>query len=115
MRAQACRHDETRVSKNCRQRRSWGDRCALKRHTRSQECVLHVLRPSADAIRQAAERHAPPVDNVTPVTVLDPYFYNDLAWPFGQASGHSNTEQLSREGECDARVWAAIGVAPGVS
>ena len=31
--------------------------------------------PSADAIRQVAERNGLPVDAITPVTVLDPYFY----------------------------------------
>ncbi len=31
--------------------------------------------PSADAIRQAAERNGLPVDRVTEVSVLDPYFY----------------------------------------
>ena len=32
--------------------------------------------PNEDAIRQAAERNGLPVDRVTPVSVLDPYFYN---------------------------------------
>ena len=32
--------------------------------------------PNEDAIRQAAERNGLPVDNITPVSVLDPYFYN---------------------------------------
>jgi hypothetical protein len=31
--------------------------------------------PSADAIRKVAERNGLPVDSITPVTVLDPYFY----------------------------------------
>jgi len=31
--------------------------------------------PSADAIRQAAGRNSLPVDNVSEVRVLDPYFY----------------------------------------
>lgn len=31
--------------------------------------------PSADAIRKVAERNGLPVDTITPVTVLDPYFY----------------------------------------
>jgi hypothetical protein len=32
--------------------------------------------PNEAAIRQAAERNGLPVDQVTPVSVLDPYFYN---------------------------------------
>jgi uncharacterized protein DUF4242 len=31
--------------------------------------------PSPDAIREAAERNNLPIDGITPVTVLDPYFY----------------------------------------
>ena len=31
--------------------------------------------PSEDAIRQSAEANGLPVDAVTPVSVLDPYFY----------------------------------------
>jgi hypothetical protein len=31
--------------------------------------------PSPDAIRTVAERNGLPVDGVTPITVLDPYFY----------------------------------------
>ena len=31
--------------------------------------------PSPEAIRKAAERNGMPVDTITPVTVLDPYFY----------------------------------------
>jgi hypothetical protein len=31
--------------------------------------------PSPDAIRAVAERNGLPVDGVTPITVLDPYFY----------------------------------------
>ena len=31
--------------------------------------------PSPDAIRQAAERNSLPVDRITKVSVLDPYFY----------------------------------------
>jgi hypothetical protein len=31
--------------------------------------------PSADAVREAAARNGLPVDAVTPVRVLDPYFY----------------------------------------
>ena len=31
--------------------------------------------PSPEAIRQAAQRNSLPVDSVTPVRVLDPYFY----------------------------------------
>lgn len=31
--------------------------------------------PSADAIRKVAERNGLPVDTITPVTVLNPYFY----------------------------------------
>jgi hypothetical protein len=31
--------------------------------------------PTPDAIRQAAERNGLPVDSVTQVSVLDPYFY----------------------------------------
>ena len=32
--------------------------------------------PDENAIRQAAERNGLPVDAITPVNVLDPYFYN---------------------------------------
>jgi len=31
--------------------------------------------PDADAVRRAAERNQLPVDAITPVSVLDPYFY----------------------------------------
>ena len=31
--------------------------------------------PSPEAIRQAAQRNNLPVDSITPVRVLDPYFY----------------------------------------
>jgi hypothetical protein len=31
--------------------------------------------PSAEAIRAAAKRNHLPVDRITPVNVLDPYFY----------------------------------------
>ncbi len=31
--------------------------------------------PTADAIRKAAKKNKLPVDNITEVTVLDPYFY----------------------------------------
>ena len=31
--------------------------------------------PSADAIRRAAKKNGLPVDNITEVSVLDPYFY----------------------------------------
>ena len=32
--------------------------------------------PSAEAIRKAAERNGLPVDNISEVSVLDPYFYH---------------------------------------
>ncbi len=32
--------------------------------------------PSPDAIRKAAEKNGLPVDKITEVNVLDPYFYN---------------------------------------
>ena len=32
--------------------------------------------PDEDAIRKAAERNGLPIDSITPVNVLDPYFYN---------------------------------------
>jgi len=32
--------------------------------------------PSPEAIRQAAQIKGPPVDQVTEVSVLDPYFYH---------------------------------------
>lgn len=32
--------------------------------------------PDAESIRKAAERNGLPVDNIVPVSVLDPYFYN---------------------------------------
>jgi hypothetical protein len=31
--------------------------------------------PSPEAIRSAAQRNSLPVDSITPVSVLDPYFY----------------------------------------
>jgi hypothetical protein len=31
--------------------------------------------PSEDSIRKAAERNGLPIDRITPVRVLDPYFY----------------------------------------
>jgi Protein of unknown function (DUF4242) len=31
--------------------------------------------PNPEAIRRAAERNGIPVDSITPVSVLDPYFY----------------------------------------
>jgi hypothetical protein len=31
--------------------------------------------PSEDAIRKSAARNQLPIDNITPVRVLDPYFY----------------------------------------
>jgi hypothetical protein len=33
--------------------------------------------PDEAAVRAAAERNGLPIDSVTPVTVLDPYFYQD--------------------------------------
>lgn len=36
-------------------------------------CVYEA--PSPEAVRQAAERNGLPVDRITKVTVLDPYFY----------------------------------------
>jgi hypothetical protein len=36
-------------------------------------CVYDA--PSPEAIHQAAERSSLPVDSITPVSVLDPYFY----------------------------------------
>jgi hypothetical protein len=32
--------------------------------------------PSEDAVRETADKNGLPVDNVIPVTVLDPYFYH---------------------------------------
>ena len=40
---------------------------------RSTFCVYDA--PSPEAIRRAAERNSLPVDRITRVTVLDPYFY----------------------------------------
>jgi hypothetical protein len=37
--------------------------------------------PSPEAIRQVAERNGLPVDAVTEVRVLDPYFYADKRFP----------------------------------
>jgi hypothetical protein len=36
-------------------------------------CVYDA--PSPEAVRQVAERNNLPVDNIVPVSVLDPYFY----------------------------------------
>jgi len=36
-------------------------------------CVYDA--PNPEAVRQVAERNNLPVDNIVPVTVLDPYFY----------------------------------------
>jgi len=33
--------------------------------------------PSADAVRTAAKQTGLPVDRITPVSVLDPYFYHE--------------------------------------
>lgn len=41
-------------------------------HTRTY-CVYDG--PTPDAIRQVAQRNGLPVDRISPVTVLDPYFY----------------------------------------
>jgi hypothetical protein len=32
--------------------------------------------PNPEAIHRAAERNGLPIDHITPVTVLDPYFYH---------------------------------------
>jgi Protein of unknown function (DUF4242) len=32
--------------------------------------------PNEESIRKAAERNGLPIDSITPVNVLDPYFYN---------------------------------------
>ena len=37
--------------------------------------------PDPDAIRQAADRNALPLDRITQVTVLDPYFYTGARRP----------------------------------
>jgi hypothetical protein len=37
--------------------------------------------PDPDAIRRAAARNGLPVDEITPVTVLDPYFYQGATGP----------------------------------
>ena len=37
--------------------------------------------PDPDAIRQAADRNALPLDRITQVTVLDPYFYTGAMRP----------------------------------
>jgi predicted amidohydrolase YtcJ len=41
---------------------------------RKTDCIYDG--PREAAIRQAAERNGLPVDTITPVNVLDPYFYN---------------------------------------
>jgi hypothetical protein len=40
---------------------------------KSTYCIYDA--PSPEAVHQAAERNGLPVDRVTPVSVLDPYFY----------------------------------------
>jgi len=37
-------------------------------------CIYEA--PSPEAIKKAAEKNGLPVDNITQVTILDPYFYN---------------------------------------
>ena len=39
-------------------------------------CVYEA--PTPEAIRKTAERNALPVDRITQVRVLDPYFYRDI-------------------------------------
>jgi hypothetical protein len=41
--------------------------------TRKTFCIYDA--PSAEAIRTSAEANGLPVDSITPVSVLDPYFY----------------------------------------
>jgi hypothetical protein len=41
--------------------------------------------PDPDAIRRAADRNRLPLDRITRVTVLDPYFYTGTARPAGAA------------------------------
>lgn len=40
--------------------------------------------PDPDAIRQAADRNGLPLDRITQVTVLDPYFYTGTSRPAQQ-------------------------------
>jgi hypothetical protein len=55
---------------------------ALLRERRQEEDVLHLRRslciydaPSPEAVRQAASKSDLPIDRITMVSVLDPYFY----------------------------------------
>jgi len=41
-------------------------------------CVYDA--PSPEAIRKTANRNSLPVDKITQVTVLDPYFYAEEGW-----------------------------------
>jgi Protein of unknown function (DUF4242) len=42
--------------------------------------------PDPDAIRQAADRNGLPLDGITQITVLDPYFYTGTTRPIAVAA-----------------------------
>ena len=47
----------------------------LLRDDRQAHNLLHLRRPAPESIREAAQTTGLPVDKVTEVRVLDPYFY----------------------------------------
>jgi hypothetical protein len=50
------------------------DHVTWVRQRRQEEDVLRLRRPSPEAIRRAATKNGLPVDRITEVSVLDPYF-----------------------------------------
>lgn len=60
------------VSTNAEDNVSWVHSYVTTDHKKT-FCIYDA--PSPDAIRKAAEKNGLPVDNITEVSVLDPYFY----------------------------------------
>lgn len=60
------------VAANTELRVTWVHSLVSPDHTKTW-CIYDG--PSSEAIRKAAERNGLPVDSITPVSVLDPYFY----------------------------------------
>jgi len=60
------------VSTNAEDYVSWVHSYVTTDHKKTY-CIYDA--PSPEAIRKAAEKNGLPVDNITEVTVLDPYFY----------------------------------------
>ncbi|HEX7050197.1 MAG TPA: DUF4242 domain-containing protein [Longimicrobiales bacterium] len=68
--AEAC---NTVVSRNAEEGVTWVHSYVTEDRTRT-FCIYDA--PTPDAIRRAAQRNDLPVDRITPVRVLDPYFYH---------------------------------------